>query len=486
MAIDLRDYQELGYRYYLKHSPTRVLFVSPTGTGKTYLQLKIYLDDPKNTYVISPKIEILEGYCKKLGWSGDPEDHNFFTPIRLRNLLAKGEIGHPHTLIVDEAHHGIADSYEELYALANSPKLIGFTASPFRGTPKGTKQLLDFWGDPVWLVTYKEAFDRGYISCPNMSIVPLVDDDIIEVTNGEFNVESANEAIGDCVTAVVELCGKYVQETEDVPYWDRPTIISVPSTESAKVLERALNNAKIPSVVLLADTKNRNDIFTQCIECYKSIIFIDVISEGIDFPFRRLIDLQPTMSPVRWLQRLGRIERLVDSNELPPEYICCCRNLLRHAYVLDGVVKPAIIAQGIQAFGSFGKRSGLRVLGFENLGRFKATEVPCADGTVALFYCLSKIQDNQVHQYAVIVSSNKADPICAKRINPRGLYDRWVKCSMPEITQGYASVPAKPLSDKQLVFWKNCAKGRGLDEGAEINNRQFQCMPVLLDLRCTV
>src|SRR5439155_914641 len=132
--------------------------------------LKIFLDAPETTYIVSPKTEILEGYCKKLGHTDNPESRNFFTPIRLRNLLAKGEIPHPLKLIIDEAHHGIADSYEELYALANNPQLLGFTASPFRGTPKGTKQLLNFWEEPVWLITYKKTFNKKIINCPKMSI----------------------------------------------------------------------------------------------------------------------------------------------------------------------------------------------------------------------------------------------------------------------------------------------------------------------------
>lgn len=475
--IILRDYQELGYNYYLKNLPKKVLFVSPTGTGKTYLQLKLY-QDLENTYVVSPKVEILEGYTKKLGYSDDPEIHKFFTPIRLRNLLAKGEINHPSTLIIDEAHHGIADSYEELIALANDPNLIGFTASPFRGTPKSTKELLDFWGEPVWLVTYKEAFDRGYISCPEMQIIPLVDDDIIEVSNGEFNVTSANDAIGDCITGVVELCQKYCDQWY-TKLWDRPTIISVPSTESAKVLFAAFNAANLPADVVLSETKNRNGIFQDCINRRTAIIFIDVISEGIDLPFRRLIDLQPTMSPVRWLQRLGRITRKVEPNESPPEYLCCCRNLFRHAYVLDGVVPPAVISAGIKSFGNFGNRSGLRVLGFENLGRFKGTEIPLLDGTVGLFYCLSKVQENKVHQYAVILKPTTSEPIVAKRVNPKGLYDKWVRCTMPEITQGYTSVHAGRLTDKQKLRWQQSARSKGLDPDAEINNRQFQVLPVL-------
>lgn len=477
MTFDLRDYQQLGYDYYQNHIPPKLLFVSPTGSGKTYLQLKLFLDDPESTAIVSPKVEILEGYVQKLGLSGNPESHGFYTPIRLRNLLARGEIGHPQRLIVDEAHHGIADSYEELYALANNPQLIGFTASPFRGTPKGTKALLDFWGEPIWLITYKQAFDRGVISCPDMKIIPLVDDDIIDVVNGEFSVESANEAFGDSITAIVDLCQKFVSTT-----WDRPTIISVPSTEAARILVRAMHNAEVPAKLVLADTTDRQEIFQECIDCNTAIIFIDVISEGIDFPFRRLIDIQPTMSPVRWLQRLGRIERLVGPGELPPEYLCCCRNLLRHAYVLDGVVPSYVIAEGIKAFGSMGNRSGLRVLGFENLGRFKATELPLANGTVGLFYCLSKVEENQVHQYAVLCSPTKSDPIVARRINPRNDFGKWSKCPMPEITSGYASVPARPLTDKQLDFWKKCARGRGLDPDAPINNRQFQSMPVLLNI----
>src|SRR5262249_18028437 len=173
----------------------------------------------------------------------------------------------------------------------------------------------------------------------------------------------------------------------------------------------------------------RQQAFAAAVAYERVLLQIGVVSEGVDLPLRRLIDLLPTLSPVRWVQLLGRITRPVAPGEAAPEYWGCCRNLERHAYLLEGLVPLAALSQAQSAFGKPTARSGMRVLGLEKLGRFKAVELPLLGGVKGQLFCLQQVEGSQVRQWAILVHPAALDPIVATRVNVRRAegtdYGRW-------------------------------------------------------------
>jgi hypothetical protein len=265
-------------------------------------------------------------------------------------------------------------------------------------------------------------------------------------------------------------------------------MVAVPSREIAYLLHSTLLGASVPSAIVTGDTSraDRERAFQQCVDRQAVLVQINVVSEGIDLPIRRLIDLRPTLSPVYWLQLVGRITRPVREGEAAPEYMCCCRNLERHCYLFQGLVPLTEIRQAQQAFSTPSKRSGARALGLEAVGRFKATELPLVDGSTGQLYCIQVVEGTQVRQYAVLVHPAAAEPLCATRINQRvstgTRWGRWEQCPVPTITNGFASVTAGQPSEKQLAWWTRSAKRYGLDSTATVTRRQFAALPVLADL----
>jgi hypothetical protein len=500
----LRNYQQLAVddavSFFDTASPgEKRCYSAPTGTGKSVIELELLRRTP-DAVLITPRVEIIAGMLDKLGVKVTlnkaaevGEAHRIYTPIRLRNLLAAGTVTRPKYLIVDEGHHGTAETYVLLDALLGGIPAVGFTATPFRGTPRSTAAFRDHWGEPVPILTFGEAAGNGYLSVPACSVVPLLDDDLIEVSNGEFIVSELDDAVGGVIPAVVQLAAPWVSEPvplDTPPLWDRPTMFTVPTVNAARELTQALNAADLPAYTVTGDTspEARERSFKACIDCRAAIVQVNVVSEGVDLPIRRLVDLRPTLSPVLWMQTLGRITRPTGRGEPAPEYVCCCRNLLRHAYLLEGHVPSGVIASAESSFGGVGKRAGLRVLGFEGLGRFKATELPLADGTTGVMYCLSSLEGSTVTQYTVVASPGKAETLIARRTNKRSHgvtseWGRWERVgSMPDCS-GFASVPPGRLTEKQAAWWKRSAATRGLDPDAKVNARQFQVMPVLFDVR---
>jgi hypothetical protein len=497
--MPLRPYQQVAFNHAMNWFSTakhgqKIVYEMPTGTGKSYIEKELLSALP-DALLITPRIEIQAGLLEKMGVTGVPlgevtgiaESHGIYTPIRLRNVLSRGIIQQPGKLIVDEGHHGTADTYELLDYLTGQVPSCAFTATAFRGTPKATAAFQKRWGRPVVIMAFGEAAREGVLSTPKCRIVPLIDDDTVEVCNGEFIVTQLDSAIGGVIPQIVKLSWDW--QLSGGGAWDRPTMYTVPTVKSAYDLATALHNSGIPTQVVTGETPYpvRQAAFKLCVECEAALVQVNVVSEGVDLPIRRLIDLRPTLSPVLWMQTFGRITRPVRSGEESPEYVCCCRNLLRHAYLLDGVIPSVVIAECENSFGGVGIRGGLRVLGFEGLGRFKATELPLLDGTTGLLYAVSAVEGQRVTQYCVMSAPNRAETLIAKRERGYGANwdrsNRWIRCDMLPDLSGFASIPPTPLTEKQNAWWKRSAATRGLNPEATVNARSFQAMPVLFDIK---
>jgi superfamily II DNA or RNA helicase len=497
MKHNLRDYQDTAVNHAAEWLATagpsdRRCYAAPTGTGKSVMELALQARVP-GSWIVTPKVEIAAGLLDKAGLTVPTGERalldaaaarSIFTPIRLRNALLRGG-STPPALILDEGHHDLAESYQQLHALCHCPAVC-FTATPYRGTPKGTAAFREQWGEPVWVLTYPEAIARGVISFPVCKMLPLVDDDIIDIANGELVASQVTSATKSRLADLVEACRGLVPEDT----WDRPTMFACPGTDVARDLAERLAEAGLPSRLVTGETPHmlRQHAFEDCLTGVAALVQVAVVSEGVDLPIRRLIDLAPSISPVRWLQQLGRITRPVGEGESAPEYICTNRNLFRHAYLLDGCLPQSAVQAAQNAFPAPPKRAGLRVVGLEAIGRLKACQVPLRGGMVALLYAMSAIESNRVKEYCVIVHPMREEPIWACRENERkdgstSSYGRWRACSAPEDVTGYASVNPRPVSEKQQFWWVKGAGAYGLDPGIIPDRKQFVALPVLSDLR---
>jgi hypothetical protein len=74
-------------------------------------------------------------------------------------------------------------------------------------------------------------------------------------------------------------------------------------------------------------------------------------------------------------------------------------------------------------------------------------------------------------------------PITASRVNADGVYGTWVRCQLPDMEGGWASVSASPVTEKQLAWWQWAAARHGLDPHYEPDRRQFAALPVLATLK---
>lgn len=491
------------------------LYSSPTGSGKSLMALSALAHD-SHALLITPRLEIVAGMLEKIGVAGvdtwsdtrlakEALRYRITTPVRLVNMLAAGTLPfHPARLIIDEVHHSEADTYKAIQAYLPHCVRVGLTATPFRGTPKSTAEFLKQWGDRVTQVlTLPQAAERGIVEIPDVELWPLVDDDTLEVSNGEIRAQTAGDAAQPRLAEVVERCrgmvtGEVTAYGQDavancIPLykWDRPTLFAVPTTDCVHDLVERLTRAGFPALGITQDTprSQRNDAFRLCVARQAAIVQINVVSEGVDLPIRRIIDLRPTLSPVWWMQMLGRATRPLRPGELPSLYVCTNRNLERHGYLMQGLFPAQVMAQAQKQFSQPSRRAGARAIGLESLGKFTPAEVQCLDGTTATMYALYANRGFERTDYCVLLHPCVEQPLVAARRSTKDesgavAWGRWQRIeSLPVDLRGFQSSPASEVSDKQAAWWQRAAVRCGLDPSERPNRKNFAALPVLSDLK---
>lgn len=500
-SIIPRDYQEnfpTLARDLISTAPdTWHLFSAPTGTGKSIAEL-LALSRIPDSILITPRIEIIAGMMEKLGhyvnglsdealvglsWS-----YGITTPIRLRSILSKGLLSFmPSVLLLDECHHDLASTYQDITMYLNGCPKVGLTATPYRGTPKQTEAFRSQWGNTVHsLIDLPTSIAKGYCTLPTPTIWPLLDDDTLDIQNGEFKLNSLNSAIT-VQQSLLNVANRVKQfYCSKTKLYDKPTMFSLSNTNVVNYLSNALTKSNLPHMCVTQETSriDRQKAFNKVISNTHLLLQINVVSEGVDLPIERLIDLSPTLSPVKWVQQLGRIMR----PNLQPEYICCCRNLERHCYLMEGLFPNSTVKDAQEAFEgkpSFSKRSGTRVVGLEGLGKFAVTPIHLLDGTVGFLYNLVHTSGYQRTEYLAFVHPNFPDPVRGmkinKEVNGEMKWGKWnLVGSLPDL-KGCISAKTYELSDKQKVKWNNTAQTVGLNPHKLITVREYQILPFLLD-----
>ncbi len=469
------------------------VLAGPTGCGKSVVELAVQAE--LGIPIITPRLEIARGFLEKLGQSPSnfadlvelSQAHNIWTPIRFRNRLLQGYFDKVPGIIMDEGHHAVAESWEQLRLAAGLPPMLLLTATPFRGTARSTAKFLKDFGEPTWMITLPQAVAEGYVAMPTVHILPLVDDDLIELSStGDFEVTSLESATQDRLADLARHSEACFDQT--TRRWDRATCFCLPTVRMAQLFAETLN---APSAVITARTVDsaRRMAFAALRERMVALIQVSVLGEGVDLPLRRIVDAAPCMSPVKWMQVFGRGTRPVTEHEPPPEYIVTNRNLARHAYLLEGLLPSAKLVEATESFAP-SQRAGHRALGLESLGRFKASNIRLVNGLTAQFYTLVCVAEQRLREYACLVHPQQADAIWATRSHTaksdgtRG-YGQWQRCSMPDSLQGFVSQYAGEPSDKMLSWWAKQAEHCGLDPDVKLSKRNFAALPfcVALGLR---
>lgn len=223
------------------------------------------------------------------------------------------EIDYFDYVVLDEAHHASADSYQKLIDHIHPQTLIGLTATPERTDGKDIRD--DFGGSFTHEIRLPEAIERALLSPFHYFGIPDLDGldfSSLAWKRGGYDItQLQNQLDGNFERArwVMSQTERYVSDMRMV----RGLGFCV-SIAHAKFMEQYCMRNGIPAISLSAETDKteRRSAHLKLEQRKINFIFtVDLYNEGVDIPFvDTVLFLRPTESLTLFLQQLGRGLRL--------------------------------------------------------------------------------------------------------------------------------------------------------------------------------
>ena len=334
--ITLRDYQQLAKEKIFSkwNCVDNILYQMPTGTGKTRLFTSIIRDINVwglrhninyRILIIAHRSELIEQSSRSLDkyhikhgvLAGTMKDKRDLTQaIQVASIQT---IIHPSNrclieglqfdfIIIDEAHHAVANSYQKLWKFCPNSKKLGVTATPWRMNNSGFTQLFDAY---IPSMSIKEFIQKGWLAAYQYYSIPS-DSEIIKSIESirDFDIEgdyksSVLTQVFDTSKIRAQLYNSYAKNA----LGKKGIIYSISREHSEHICSQyRSHNIAIENIDSETPAKTRENI----IKAFKNgeidiIVNVDIFSEGFDCPDIEFIQLaRPTKSLVKYIQQVGR------------------------------------------------------------------------------------------------------------------------------------------------------------------------------------
>lgn len=123
----------------------------PTGTGKTHLLASVIYDHLKEgqyqcVWIVAHRRELVEQIEETVARYGISKSDERVKVMSIQWLSRHWEDvkdERPSLIVIDEAHHALAETYKELWTRYPNAKKLGMTATPCRLNRKGFTDLFD-------------------------------------------------------------------------------------------------------------------------------------------------------------------------------------------------------------------------------------------------------------------------------------------------------------------------------------------------------
>lgn len=339
---ELRPYQIQNKKriYELWKTCRAVMLQMPTGTGKTRLFVSILRDlhkyaaehkNPIRVLILVHRVELIDQISEELGvryglahgfiHSQDRERRKFPFQIASVQTLSRRLVHWTDYnfdfIIVDEAHHVLADSYKTIIQTFSDAKVLGVTATPYRLSGAGFKPEFD---QLIVSDSIREFINKGYLS--DYEYYSIRPHSYIE--NQLENIQK-KDASGDYDnTEIMKVCDKDKIRAEVVNTYlqyanGKKGIVYSINKKHNKHLCDAFCAANIPAVTIDSDTNVEER--EKLIEDFKRgkikvLCNVDIFSEGFDCPDIEFVQLaRPTKSLSLYLQQIGRGLRISEGKQ---------------------------------------------------------------------------------------------------------------------------------------------------------------------------
>ena len=167
MNDTLRDYQqEMKLRLFKEWELHRSVMVQmPTGTGKTHLLAAIVREflrgSGSRVWIVAHRRELVEQIEETVSRHGMSKEDGRVRVMSIqwlsRNRKSMDE--EPDLIVIDEAHHALAETYRILWENYPEARKLGMTATPCRLNGKGFTDLFDSCNLQIFLCLFLEKLN---------------------------------------------------------------------------------------------------------------------------------------------------------------------------------------------------------------------------------------------------------------------------------------------------------------------------------------
>ena len=237
----------------------------------------------------------------------------------------------PGLIVIDEAHHALAETYAEVMNAYPKAKKLGLTATPYRLNGKGFTDLFDTllcsWSMEKFIAEGRLSLYDYYSIKPDSAAQLLIDSLQKRGADGDYQQKELNEVM-DVRPSLERLCltiKKYVPGKKGIVY-----AISIQHAEHIAEFyrENGIKAVAISSKTPLAERQELIDRFkssslssslnsaSNTSDEIEVLVSVDLFSEGFDCPDVEFIQLaRPTLSLAKYMQMVGRGLRVAEGKE---------------------------------------------------------------------------------------------------------------------------------------------------------------------------
>lgn len=328
--MELRPYQQEAEDSIFKEWENgihKTLLVLPTGCGKTIVFAKVTEEcvrQGNRVLILAHRGELLEQAADKirkatgLGCATEKAEETCLgswfrisvgsvQSMMRESRLSRFPDDYFDTIIIDEAHHCISDSYQRVLHHFPEARVLGVTATPDRGNMKNLGQVFE---SLAYEYTLPRAIKEGYLSPIKAVTIPLkVDLTGVGVQSGDFKAGDLGTALDPYLEGIATEMEKYCR--------DKKTVVFLPLVKTSQKFRDILNAHGFQAAEVNGKSQDRAEILQEFdAGRYNVLCNSMLLTEGWDCPsVDCIVVLRPTKVRSLYCQMVGRGTRLAEGKD---------------------------------------------------------------------------------------------------------------------------------------------------------------------------
>ena len=329
--MKLRGYQQEAHDAVIEKwgEFDKLLLNLPTGTGKTIVFSKIIETVVQRgggrCLVLAHRDELIRQAQDKLKIStgldsaiekADESAWGSLYPVTIGSVQslmrekrrAKFSRDHYRYIIVDEAHHCLAASYQIVLNYFDGAKVLGVTATPDRGDKRDLGQYFDAMAYEYSLTA--AIHDEWLVPIQAQTLPLKIDLSHCKIMAGDFS----DKDLGSVLDPYLEQIAQKMQEQVS----DRKTVVFLPLIATSKKLESFLRKAGLQVRHIDGTSKDRKEVLQWFRNAPAGSVLCNsmLLTEGWDEPSADcIVCLRPTKIRALYTQIVGRGTRLFEGKK---------------------------------------------------------------------------------------------------------------------------------------------------------------------------